>query len=423
MAVDVTVSADTGSATPAEPARRARLRIIARRAWPVLTVLAIMANLLVLPEYTRSLLTRTVRAELPAAHLTAAEYVAIQICYVVAFMLVCLAVATVIYVRAAREPVALYCAYTLTALGCGFGFLAGLIITNPILNALSLHLYSLRRRPGDGRVALPDLPLGEFRAPLEPVVRARRRSRRGGRDGPCHRQGPAGAGRRPADRSRAAPGRRGRPGLPVPPGLEPHRAAADEVGGIRPGRQHGVHHRRSACRPAGARGGPVDREIAGGRQPCRRRFHPDAGHHPGLHRHRRAAHPPLGHRPGHFADPDLCRGDRATGGRVHRASAAGHPCAPVHAPPSGSPCPPSPRPRPSTRCASGSSAPWTGGSTGLATTPTRPSPPSPPGCRTQPTPMPSTPTCSAPCTRLSNPPTPQSGSASVTDHQITTPDS
>ncbi len=138
MAVDVTVSADTGSATPAEPARRAPLRIIARRAWPVLTVLAIMANLLVLPEYTRSLLTRTVRAELPAAHLTAAEYVAIQICYVVAFMLVCLAVATVIYVRAAREPVALYCAYTLTALGCGFGFLAGLIITNPILNALSL---------------------------------------------------------------------------------------------------------------------------------------------------------------------------------------------------------------------------------------------------------------------------------------------
>ena len=138
MAVDVTASAETGSATPAEPAWRARWLIIARRAWPLLTVLAITANLLVLPEYTRSLLTRTIRAELPGAQLTPAEYVAIQVCYVAVFMLVCLAVATVIYVRATREPVALYCAYTLTALGCGFGFLAGLTITNPILNALSV---------------------------------------------------------------------------------------------------------------------------------------------------------------------------------------------------------------------------------------------------------------------------------------------
>ena len=177
----------------------ARWLILARRAWPVLTVLAITANLLVLPEYTRSLLTRTIRAELPAAHLTPAEYVTIQICYVAVFMLICLAVATVIYVRAAREPVALYCAYTLMALGCGFGFLAGL------------------------------------------------------------------------------------------------------------------------------------------------------------------TSPPL---------------------------------------------------RPFTRCASGSSGPWTGSSTGPATTPTRPSPPSPPGCRTQPTPMPSTPTCSALCTRRWNPPTPRSGSTS-----------
>ena len=138
MAVDVSADADTGSATPAEPVWRARWLIIARRAWPVLTVLAITANLLVLPAYTRSLLTRTIRAELPAAHLTPAEYVAIQICYVAVFMLICLAVATVIYVRAAREPVALYCAYTLTALGCGFGFLAGLTISNPVLNGLSV---------------------------------------------------------------------------------------------------------------------------------------------------------------------------------------------------------------------------------------------------------------------------------------------
>ena len=138
MAVDVPADAGTGRATPAEPAWRARWLIIARRAWPVLTMLAVAANLLVLPEYTRSILTRTVRAELPAAHLTPAEYVAIQICYVTIFSLVCLAVATVIYVRAAREPVALFSAYTLTAFGCGFGFITGLTLTNPILNAFSV---------------------------------------------------------------------------------------------------------------------------------------------------------------------------------------------------------------------------------------------------------------------------------------------
>jgi hypothetical protein len=55
MAVDVTANADTGSATPAEPAWRARWLIIARRAWPVLTVLAITANLPILPVYNRSL--------------------------------------------------------------------------------------------------------------------------------------------------------------------------------------------------------------------------------------------------------------------------------------------------------------------------------------------------------------------------------
>jgi hypothetical protein len=137
MATDVTAT-EMGPAPPAEPTRRADWLILARRAWPVLTVLAVTANLLVLPEYIRSLLSRTIRAELPAAHLTPAEYVAIQICYAVVFMLVCLAVATVIYLRAGREPVALFCAYTLMALGCGFGFLAGLTITNPILNALSV---------------------------------------------------------------------------------------------------------------------------------------------------------------------------------------------------------------------------------------------------------------------------------------------
>jgi hypothetical protein len=142
MAVDVTGNSDAG------PAWRARGLVVARRAWPVLTVLAITANLLVLPEYTRSLLTRTVRAELPGAHLTPAEYVAVQICYVAVFMLVCLAVATVIYLRARREPIALFCAYTLTALGCGFGFIAGLTIANPVLNALSVIFTAIAEAIG-----------------------------------------------------------------------------------------------------------------------------------------------------------------------------------------------------------------------------------------------------------------------------------
>lgn len=139
MAMNVTADADAGSAAPADPAWRARWLTIARRAWPAVTVLAVIGNLLALPEYTRSLLTHTVRAELPAAHLTAAGYVAIEVCIAAVFTLVCLAVATVIYVRAAREPVALFCAYTLMALGLGIGgFLPGLTITNPVANVLSV---------------------------------------------------------------------------------------------------------------------------------------------------------------------------------------------------------------------------------------------------------------------------------------------
>lgn len=111
-------------------------------------LLAVTANLAALPEYSRSLLTHTIRAELPAAHLTPGEYVAIESAYGAIFMLVCLAVATVIYVRAAREPVALFCAYTLVALGCGFGFLAGLTVTNPVLNALSVILTGVAQVTG-----------------------------------------------------------------------------------------------------------------------------------------------------------------------------------------------------------------------------------------------------------------------------------
>ena len=135
----IATNADAGSASPADPDWWSRWLTVARLAWPVVTALAVTANLLVLPEYTRSLVTGTIRAELPAAHLTPAGYVAIEICITAVFTLVCLAVATVIYVRAARERVALFCAYTLMALALGLGgFLPGLAVTNPVANALSV---------------------------------------------------------------------------------------------------------------------------------------------------------------------------------------------------------------------------------------------------------------------------------------------
>jgi hypothetical protein len=149
MAADVTANADAGRAWPADPAWRARWLTIARRAWPVVTGLAIVGNLLALPQYTRSLLTHTIRAELAAAHLTPAEYVAIEICIGTVVTLICLAVATVIYLRAGREPVALLCAYTLTMLGLGIGgFLPGLTATNPVLNALSVTLTAVAQVVG-----------------------------------------------------------------------------------------------------------------------------------------------------------------------------------------------------------------------------------------------------------------------------------
>jgi hypothetical protein len=136
MTVDVTASVKAGSTAPTG---RPRWITVARPAWPVVTILAITANVLVLPEFTRSLLTHTIRAELPAVHLTPAGYISIEICVGVVFALVCLSVATVIYVRAGREPVALFCSYTLVALGLGIGsFLSGLTITNPVANALSV---------------------------------------------------------------------------------------------------------------------------------------------------------------------------------------------------------------------------------------------------------------------------------------------
>ena len=112
-----------------------------RRAWPVVTGLAVTANVLVLRQFTRSLLNPAIRAELPDWHLSPAGYVAVMTAITGVFMLICLAVAAVIFFRAAREPVALFCAYMLVALGCGLGgFLPGLPITNPVVNAVSVLL-------------------------------------------------------------------------------------------------------------------------------------------------------------------------------------------------------------------------------------------------------------------------------------------
>jgi hypothetical protein len=161
MAADVTAHADAGRPGPADPGRRSRWLTAARRAWPVVTALAITANLLVLPEYTRSLVTRTIRAELPAAHLTPAGYVAIEICITAVFTLVCLAVATVIYLRAARERVALFCAYTLMALALGLGgFLPGLAVTNPAANALSVIFTAVAQLLGGWFLLI--FPSGRF---------------------------------------------------------------------------------------------------------------------------------------------------------------------------------------------------------------------------------------------------------------------
>jgi hypothetical protein len=142
MALDVTANPGARSAPRAGAAGHALT--VARRAWPAVTVLAVIGNLLALREYARSLLTPAIRAELPAAHLTPAEYVAIEIGIGAVLTLICLAVATVIYVRARREPVVLLCAYTLTMLGLGLGgFLPGLTVTNPVLNALSVTLTAV----------------------------------------------------------------------------------------------------------------------------------------------------------------------------------------------------------------------------------------------------------------------------------------
>jgi hypothetical protein len=128
-----------GEGTMAVDAWRAGWRIASWWAWPVVTGLAITANVIALPQFARAQLTPAIRAELPGWHLTPAEYVATQIAYSAVFMLVCLAVSAVIYFRAAAEPVARLCAYMLVGLGFGIGgFLLQLTITNPVANAVSV---------------------------------------------------------------------------------------------------------------------------------------------------------------------------------------------------------------------------------------------------------------------------------------------
>jgi hypothetical protein len=139
--MDVTAGARAESASPAAPAWQARWLTVARRAWPAVTALALVANLLALPGFARSQLNHTIRAELPGWHLSPAGYVTIEIAYSAVPILIFLAISSVIYFRAAREPVALFCAYTLVALAFGIGgFLSGLTITSPVLNALSVIL-------------------------------------------------------------------------------------------------------------------------------------------------------------------------------------------------------------------------------------------------------------------------------------------
>jgi signal transduction histidine kinase len=124
---------------PSGPAR-GRLAV-ARRAWPVLAAAALAANLIMLPQFTRAQLNPVIRAELPSWHLSPGGYVALITGIDGAFMTVCLVISVIIFGRAARDPVALMCAYTLTVFGCGLGgFLPGLTVASPVAAAASALL-------------------------------------------------------------------------------------------------------------------------------------------------------------------------------------------------------------------------------------------------------------------------------------------
>ena len=98
--MDVTTGASAESASPADTDWRSRWLTVARRAWPVVTGLALVANLIALPAFARSQLNHTIRAELPAWHLSPAGYVAVMIGLPAVFMLVCLLVSALIVLGA-----------------------------------------------------------------------------------------------------------------------------------------------------------------------------------------------------------------------------------------------------------------------------------------------------------------------------------
>ena len=131
-----------GTARPVEGAIPARGWLAAaRRAWPVLAAAALAANLVVLPQFTRTQLNPVIRAELPSWRLSPGGYVALMTGINGAFMTVCLVISVIIFVRAARDPVALLCAYTLTVFGCGLGgFLPGLTGASPVATVASALL-------------------------------------------------------------------------------------------------------------------------------------------------------------------------------------------------------------------------------------------------------------------------------------------
>ena len=140
LAEDAGVIPSSLSASPAGARRAAWLRL-ARRAWPLVAGLAITAEVLALPAFARSQVNPTIRAELPAWHLSPGGYTAAMAAVTGAFTLTCLAVAVIVFFRAGREPVALFCAYMLVAFGCGLGgYLPGLAIANPVLNAACIIL-------------------------------------------------------------------------------------------------------------------------------------------------------------------------------------------------------------------------------------------------------------------------------------------
>ena len=112
--------------------------------------------------------------------------------------------------------------------------------------------------------------------------------------------------------------------------------------------------------------------------------------------------------------PGVCDRDRAAGRRVRRPGAAGHRGTRGHLPRCGGWLHPGRR-RPVRRCAAGSSAPWTGGSTGPATTRTRPWPRSRRGCKTRWTWMRSKMTWPVSCTEPWNPPMCRCGSGNAAE--------